>query len=67
MSPWDFFGLRRSRFKKSENSLLISHIYEFAVIYKFLGDFGEFFEEIVFLKELVKFGEIRNIEDLICF
>ena len=36
----------------------------FAVICKFLGDF---WGEIVFLKGLVKFGEIRNIEDLICF
>ena len=29
--------------------------------------FGDFWEEIVFLKGLVKFGEIRNIEDLFCF
>ena len=36
----------------------------FAVICKFLGDF---WEEVVFLKGLTKFGEIRNIEDLICF
>ena len=33
----------------------------FAVFCKFLGDF---WEEIVFLKGLVKFGEIRNIKDL---
>jgi len=26
--------------------------------------FGDVWEEIVFLKGLVKFGEIRNIEDL---
>ena len=39
----------------------------FAVICKFLGDFRDFWEEVVFLKGLVKFGEIRNIEDLICF
>ena len=32
----------------------------YAVIYKFLDDF---WEEIVFLKALVNFGEIRNIED----
>ena len=25
---------------------------------------GDFWEEIVFLKGLVKFGEIRNIEDV---
>ena len=48
-----------SRFKQSKTSLLISQM-----ICKFLGDF---WEEIVFLKGLVKFGEIRNIEDLICF
>ena len=29
--------------------------------------FGDFWEEIVFLKGLVNFGEIRNIEDLFCF
>ena len=34
----------------------------FAVICKVLGDF---WEEIVFLKGLVNFGEIRNIKDLI--
>ena len=39
----------------------------FAVICKFWGYFGDFWEEIVFLKGLVKFGEIMNIEDLICF
>ena len=27
---------------------------------------GDFWKEIVFLKGIVKFGEIRNIEDLIC-
>ena len=55
-------GLMRipcSRFKQSKKSLLISQM-----ICKFLGDF---WQEIVFLKGLVKFGEIRNIEDLICF
>ena len=35
----------------------------FAVICKFLVNF---WEEIVFLKGLVKFGEIMNIEDLFC-
>ena len=32
-----------------------------------LRSMGYFWEEIVFLKGLVKFGEIRNIEDLFCF
>ena len=63
------FGLMRisrSRFKQSKNSLLISvtNYLCFAVICKFLGDF---WEEIVFLKGLLKCGEIRNIEDFICF
>ena len=31
---------------------------------KFLVIFGDDWEEIVFLKGLVKFGEIRNIKDL---
>ena len=35
-----------------------------AVFCKFLGDIWDFWEEIVFLKGLVKFGEIRNIKDL---
>ena len=39
----------------------------FAVICKFLVIFEDFWEEIVVLKGLVKLGEIRNIEDLICF
>ena len=60
--PPPHLGLMRiscSRFKQSKRSLLISQM-----ICKFLGDF---WQEIVFLKGLVKFGEIRNIEDLICF
>ena len=32
-----------------------------------LVNFGYFWEEIVFLKEFVKFIEIRNIEDLVKF
>ena len=32
------------------------------VLSKFLGDFGDVWD--VFLKGLVKFGEIRNIQDL---
>ena len=35
-----------------------------AVFCKFLGDFWDVWEEIVFLKRLVKFGQIRNIKDL---
>ena len=31
-----------------------------SVFCKFLGDFGDIWEEKVFLKGLVKFGEIRN-------
>ena len=36
---------------ETQNPQLISHL-------------GDFWEEIVFLKELVKFGKIRNIKDL---
>ena len=32
-----------------------------------MGFFGYVWEEIVFLKEFVKFREIRNIEDLMKF
>ena len=35
-----------------------------AVFCKFLVIFGDVWKEIVFLKGLVKFGEIRNIKDL---
>ena len=65
--------MSRSRFKQSKNPLFISQILGsnlcFAVIFFFFfwGGGGYFLEEIVFLKQLVKFGEIRNIEDLICF
>ena len=38
----------------------------FAVICKVWVIFGKFWEEIVFIKGFVKFGEIKNIEDLIC-
>ena len=59
----DLMRISRSHFKQSKNPLHLTNRC-FAVICKFLGDI---LEEIVFLKGLVKFGEIRNIEDLICF
>ena len=59
--------ISRSHFKKCKNSPSHSTNLCFAVICKFLGDFGGFLErDSFFLKGLVKFGEIRNIEDLIC-
>ena len=60
--------ISRSRFKQSKNYLLTDRNICFAVmVFKVLGYLENFWEEIVFLKDFVKFGEIRNIEDLICF
>ena len=54
----------RSRFKQSKNSLLILLIYVMRCFVNFWVIFGYVWEEIVFLKGVVKFREIRNIEDL---
>ena len=59
--------ISRSRFKQSKNSLLVSQIYVLRRFVKFWMILGDFWEEIVFLKGLVKFGEMGNIEDLIFF
>ena len=55
--------ISRSRFKQSKSSLIIAKINLcFAVICNFLVNFWGFLG-----RGLVKFGEVRNIEDLIFF
>ena len=44
--------------------MLTSQSYVKRCFVNFLVSFGDVWEEIVFLKGLVKFGEIRNIRDL---
>ena len=44
--------------------MLISQSYDKRCFVNFLVIFGDVWKEIVFLKGLVKFGEIRNIRDL---
>ena len=44
--------------------MLISQSYVKRWFVIFLVIFGDIWKEIVFLKGLVKFGEIRNIKDL---
>ena len=44
--------------------MLISQSYVKRCFVNFLVIFGDVWEEIVFLKGLVKFKEIRNIKDL---
>ena len=56
--------ISRLRFKQSRNSMLISQSYDKRCFVNFLVIFGDVWKEIVFLKGLVKFGEIRNIKDL---
>ena len=56
--------ISRSRFKHSQNPLLIPQSYVKRCFVNFLVIFGGVWKEIVFLKGLVKFGEIRNIKDL---
>ena len=56
-----------SRFKQSKNRPLISRIYVVGCFVIFWVIFGYVWEKIVFLKGVVKFREIRNIEDLMKF
>ena len=44
--------------------MLIPQSYVWRCFANFLAIFGDVWKEIVFLKGLVKFGEIRNIKDL---
>ena len=50
----------RSRFKQYKNPTLISQINVLGCFVNFLAIFRYIWEEIVFLKRVVKFGEIRN-------
>ena len=59
--------ISRSRFKQSRISMLIPHIYVLGRFVNFFGDFRCIWRKIVFLKELVKFREIGNFEDLVLF
>ena len=56
--------ISRSRFKQSKNPLLISRSYVVACFVNFWVIFGYIWVEIVFLKGLEKFREIRKNEDL---
>ena len=47
--------------------MLISQSYVKRCFVNLGGIFGDVWKEIVFLKGLVKFGEIRNIKDLMSF
>ena len=58
------FFFRFARFKQSINSVLISQFYDEGCFVNFSVIFGHIWEEIVFLKGLVKLGEIRNLGDL---
>ena len=52
--------ISRSRFKQYKNPTLITQINVLGCFVKFLVIFRYIWEEIVFLKRVVKFGEIRN-------
>ena len=61
--------ISRPRFKQSKNSncMLNTWIYVIGCFVNFLVIFGYIWVEIVFLKGLVRFREIRKIEDLMKF
>ena len=52
--------ISRLRFKQYENALLITQINVLGCFVNSLVIFRYIYEEIVFLKRVVKFGEIRN-------
>ena len=52
--------ISRSRFKQYKNTTLITQINVSGCFLNFLVIFRYIWEEIVFLKREVKFGEIRN-------
>ena len=52
--------ISRSRFKQYKNPTLISQINVLGCFENFLVIFRYIWEEIVFLKRVVKFGEIRD-------
>ena len=55
--------ISRSHSKQSKNSMLKTGIYVIGCFVNFLVIFGYIWMEIVFLKGLEKFREIRKIED----
>ena len=59
--------ISRSRFKQSKSPLLISRSYVVGCFVNYWVIFGYIWVEIVFLKGLEKFREIRKIEDLMKF
>ena len=59
--------ISRLRFKQSKNPLLISRSYVVGCFVNFWVIFGYIWVEIVFLKGLEKFREIRKVEDLMKF
>ena len=61
----DFSLISRPRFKQLKFPPLITRSYVVGYFVKFLVIFGYIWEEIIFLKGLVKFRKIGNIEDLI--
>ena len=60
----DFSLISRSRFKQLQIPPLIARSYVVGYFVNFLMIFGYIWEEIIFLKGLVKFRKIGNIEDL---
>ena len=59
--------ISRLRFKQSRICSLITHIYVLRRFVNFLVIFRFIWRQIVFLKGLVKFMEIGNLEDLVLF
>ena len=59
--------ISRSRFKQYKNPLLITQINALGCFVNFWVIFRFIWEEIVFLKRVVKLREIRNIEDSVKF
>ena len=59
--------ISRSRFKQYKNPMLITQINVLGCFVSFWVIFRYIWEEIVFLKRVVKLREIRNIEDLVKF
>ena len=56
--------MSRSRFKQLKIPPLITRSYVVRYFVNFLVIFGYIWEEIIFLKGLVKFRKLGNIEDL---
>ena len=59
--------ISRSHFKQSKNSMLETRIYVIGCFVNFFVIFEYIWVEIVFLKGLERFREIRKIEDLMKF